>query len=35
MCTASRLKFCVDGLKNPLEDCELDPTKVPAPSPIP
>jgi serine/threonine protein kinase len=35
MCTAQRLKFCVDGLKNPLDDCEQDPSKVPAPSPIP
>jgi serine/threonine protein kinase len=35
MCTATRLKFCVDGLKNPLEDCEQDPAKMPAPSPIP
>ncbi|MEO8845980.1 MAG: serine/threonine-protein kinase [Kofleriaceae bacterium] len=30
MCTAQRLKFCVDGLKNPLEDCEQDPA-----SPVP
>ena len=35
MCTAQRLKFCDDGLKNPLEECEQDPTKLPAPSPIP
>jgi hypothetical protein len=35
MCTAVRLKFCVDGLKNPLEDCEQDPSRMPAPSPIP
>lgn len=35
MCTAQRLKFCVDGLKNPLEDCEQDPAKTTAPPPIP
>jgi hypothetical protein len=25
MCTATRDRFCVPGLKNPYDDCEEDP----------
>ena len=25
MCTATRLPFCVEGLKNPIDDCEPKP----------
>ena len=29
MCTATRLKICVEGLKNPFDDCEVDPSQTP------
>jgi len=32
MCTATRIPFCVEGLKNPIDECEEDPSK---PSPMP
>ena len=27
MCTATRIPFCVEGLKNPIDECEQDPSK--------
>jgi hypothetical protein len=32
LCVAKRIKICVDNIKNPFDDCELDPNK-PAPEP--
>jgi len=32
MCTLQRIKLCINNIKNPFDDCELDPTK---PIPMP
>jgi serine/threonine protein kinase len=32
MCTAPRIKLCIDNIKNPFDDCEIDPSK-PVPGP--
>ena len=35
LCALQRIKICIDNIKNPFDDCELDPTKpIPSPSPI-
>ena len=27
LCTLKRIKICIDNVKNPFDDCELDPSK--------
>jgi hypothetical protein len=34
LCTCQRIKICIDNIKNPFDDCEIDPTKPIPPSPI-
>ncbi|MDX2087120.1 MAG: protein kinase [Kofleriaceae bacterium] len=32
LCVLTRIKICIDNVKNPFDDCELDPTKPSGPS---
>ena len=34
LCSLQRVKICIDNIKNPFDDCEIDPTKPIPPSPI-
>jgi hypothetical protein len=34
LCQLRRIKICIDNIKNPFDDCELDPTKPIPPSPL-
>jgi hypothetical protein len=34
LCSLQRVKICIDNIKNPFDDCEIDPTKPVPPSPI-
>jgi serine/threonine protein kinase len=34
LCALQRVKICIDNIKNPFDDCEIDPTKPVPPSPI-
>ena len=33
LCTLQRIKICINNIKNPFDDCELDPTKPSVPMP--